>query len=95
MTLRMEAFENSLGKGENAGSQHFLLFSIVFSTFPKTKLTLSVRAILLSANALSSNQSKILLVGKGIITSFEDPEKENFLTQMTNFRLYQTERVCR
>ena len=26
MTLRKEAFENIVGKGENAGNQHFLLF---------------------------------------------------------------------
>ena len=32
MTIfRLERVENSLGKGENAGNQHFLLFPTVFS----------------------------------------------------------------
>ena len=35
MTLRKEAFEIILGKGENAGNQHFLLFSKCFLPFPE------------------------------------------------------------
>ena len=35
MTLRKEAFENILGKGENAGNQHFLFFPKYFLSFPK------------------------------------------------------------
>ena len=31
-----KAFENNVGKGENAGNQHFLLFSHFFSTYPIT-----------------------------------------------------------
>ena len=34
MTLREEAFENILGKGENAGNQHFLIFPKCFPPFP-------------------------------------------------------------
>ena len=34
MTLWKKSFENSLGKGENAGIQHFLLFSQCFLPFP-------------------------------------------------------------
>ena len=34
MTLRMKLFENSVGKGENAGN-HFLLFPQCFLPFPK------------------------------------------------------------
>ena len=30
-TLRKKAFENIVGKGENAGNQHFLLFPAMFS----------------------------------------------------------------
>ena len=32
---KMEAFENILGKGENAGNQHFLLIPKCFLPFPK------------------------------------------------------------
>ena len=35
MTPRKEAFENILGKGENAGNQHFLPFPKCFLPFPK------------------------------------------------------------
>ena len=30
MTLKKEAFENIVGKGENAGNQHFLVFPQCF-----------------------------------------------------------------
>ena len=33
-TLRKRPFENILGKGENAGNQHFLLFPKCFLPFP-------------------------------------------------------------
>ena len=33
--------KNIMGKGENAGNQHFLLFPIMFSTLPKINLTFS------------------------------------------------------
>ena len=35
-TLKKEAFENIVGKGEIVGNQHFLLFPKMFSTFVKT-----------------------------------------------------------
>ena len=34
-TLRKEAFENILEKGENAGHQHFLLFPKCLLPFPR------------------------------------------------------------
>ena len=34
MTLRKETFENILGKGENAGNQHFLHFPKCFQPYP-------------------------------------------------------------
>ena len=38
-TLRKEAFENILGKGENAGHQHFLLFP---KCFPSSQKQISI-----------------------------------------------------
>ena len=35
MTLVIKPFENTVGKGENAGHQHFLLFPQCFLPFPK------------------------------------------------------------
>ena len=34
-TLKKKPLENSVGKGENAGNQHFLLFPQCFLLFPK------------------------------------------------------------
>ena len=34
-TLRNKPLENIVGKGENAGHRHFLLFPNVFNPFPK------------------------------------------------------------
>ena len=34
-TLRKKPFENMMGKGENAGNQHFFLFPQCFLPFPK------------------------------------------------------------
>ena len=37
MTLRKKSFENIVGKGENAGNQHFLFFPQYFQPYPKKK----------------------------------------------------------
>ena len=62
--LRKEAFENILGKGENAGYQHFLLFLKCFLPFPKQISNFSVASILLSESSLKLDWSKISLFGK-------------------------------
>ena len=38
-TLKKGPFENIVGKEENAGNQHFLLYSIMFSTPPKANFS--------------------------------------------------------
>ena len=38
--MRKKPFENIVGKGENAGYQHFLLFPQCFLSFPKQSLIL-------------------------------------------------------
>ena len=38
---RRESFENILGKGENAGNQHFLLFPKCFLSFTKNHISIS------------------------------------------------------
>ena len=37
MTIKEKAFEYNLGKGENAGNQHFLLFSQCFLLIQRQK----------------------------------------------------------
>ena len=68
--------ENIVGKGENAGNQHFLLFPPGFLPFPKQISIFSVTLILLSASAFLLEQSKNLLFGKELTTlrkrSFEN-----------------------
>ena len=63
-TLYNKPFENIVGKGENAGNQHFLLFPQCFLPFPKQVSFFSVTFILSSANAFNLDQSKILSFGK-------------------------------
>ena len=59
-TSKMKPFENIVGKGENAGNQHFLLFPQYFVPFPKQISFFSVFFISLSANALNFDQFKNL-----------------------------------
>ena len=66
MTLGKKPFKNIVGKGENAGNQHFLLFpqcvlpiSIQISSF-------SVTFILLSVSSFNLDQSKNLSFDKGL-----------------------------
>ena len=77
MTLDKKAFKNIVGKGENAGNKHFLLFPQFFFTLPKTSFYFSFNFILSSANACNSDWSKILLFGKELtlylaIATFHD-----------------------
>ena len=64
-TLRKEAFENILGKGENAGNQHFLLFPEMFSTIPKTNFNFLSCIILSSASCLNLNWAKFFFLSFG------------------------------
>ena len=62
-SLETKALENIVGKGVNAGTQHFLLFPH-FSTFPNTNFNFSAKSNLSSANAFNLNQFKNLSFGK-------------------------------
>ena len=61
-----------MGKGENAGKQHFLLFPQRFLHFSKQILSFSLSFILSTANAFNLEQSKTLSCGKGLITLQEN-----------------------
>ena len=58
-----------MGKGENAGNQHFLLFPQCFliSTHPETNFCFWATFILSSANALNLDQSKSLSFGEELM----------------------------
>ena len=62
MPLGQKAFENIVGKGENAGNQHFIFFPQSFLLM--IIFTLWVTFILPSANGFNLDQSKIMLLGK-------------------------------
>ena len=53
MTLYKNPFENILGKGENAGNQHFLFFQQCFLAFPKEISIILVTFILSSADVFN------------------------------------------
>ena len=56
--MKYDAFVNIVGKGENAGKHHFLLFSQC--VLSKTEIIIQVTHTLLSAIALNLVQYKIL-----------------------------------
>ena len=64
MTLTKKAFENIVGKGENADNQHFLLFPQCFLSVTKKKINFWIKIILSSANAFNLDQAKYLSFGK-------------------------------
>ena len=55
-----------MGKGENAGNQHFLPFPLCFLPIPNSKVNFCflVTFVLSSAHAFNLDQSKILSFGK-------------------------------
>ena len=66
------------GKEENTGHQHFLLFSTMMSTLPKTSFNFFVKFILSSENAFNLDKTKILSFGKELTLSqmtILDPSK--------------------
>ena len=62
-TPREKPFENIVGKGENAGNQHFLLFPPCFLSYQRQKSSLSYIYFAV-CNAFNLVTSKILSFGK-------------------------------
>ena len=69
-TLKKKALENTVGKEENAGNQHFLLFPTVFSSLPQREIVILATFNLWSANAFNFVMSKNLSFGKGFTDFF-------------------------
>ena len=67
-TLEKKASENIVGKGENAGNQHFLLFQQCFPTFPN-KSPFFCSPFCHLQNAFKLDWSIILLFGKDMLNS--------------------------
>ena len=55
-------FKNTEGKGENAGTQHFLLFLQCFLPYQKTEIIILATFNLSSATALNLVQTKKIVV---------------------------------
>ena len=83
-TLRKKPFKSIVGKGENAGKQHFLLFPQCFLSVPKQCLILKSHLIC-SLQSLSNWTSLKFFAWLRVLT----------ISQTTNFRLFQSEGVCR
>ena len=66
LTTQSQSFANNVGKGENAVTSIFPLYTM-FSSLPYTNFNFSVTFILLSANAFNSGWSKILSFGNELI----------------------------
>ena len=101
----MKAFVNIVGKGENAGNQHFLLFPQCFLLFP-TKISiigihlfcrlqmLSIWAGLKFCRMVKSYTQNSLVKDSSNLSKFKPFAYKNLTHyQTTNFRLFQIERV--
>ena len=64
MCLQNKSFEKTVGKGEIARNEQFLLFP-VFTTRVENFLSFSSNLKLSSANSFSLEESKICHLGKG------------------------------
>ena len=62
--MKQLVFENIVGKRENAGNQHFLLFLQRFLTLSQTETLILATLNLSSANAFNLVKAKILSFGK-------------------------------
>ena len=58
-------FENTVGKGEIARYEQFLLFPLCFSTCSESSVSFSTIFKWSSANSLSLEESKLCRLGKG------------------------------
>ena len=79
MTLKKKALENTVGKEENAGNQHFLLFPQCFLFLSQREIVILEMFNLSSANAFNLVMSKNLSFGKGLIPRTE--VAHNWLSQ--------------
>ena len=67
-------FINFVGKGENAGNQHFLLFPQCFQPYQRQKSSFKLSTFILSSvYALNLDQSKILSFGIWLTLSQTSP----------------------
>ena len=71
---RKKPFENIVGKGENAGDQHFLPFPQCFLPYHRQKSSFEPH-LFSSANAFNLVMSKILLFGKELKQNNFDTEE--------------------
>ena len=91
-------FENTVGKGENAHNEQFLLFPKCFLpvwiTFCKVRQVWNCR---LQTFSIWKSLKFVVWERVNTSTSSSTLKETIHLThyQMTNFRLFQTERVCR
>ena len=67
MLLQNKSFENTVGNGEIARNEQFLLFPIVFSTCLENFLLFSSNLKLLSTNSLNLEECKICWFEKVLI----------------------------
>ena len=92
-TLQQKLFENIVGKGENAGYQHFLLFPQCFLPIPNKNFCFWIAFMLSYAklNALDLDQWKILWFGKDRVLPRNQIQWDNgplSLKKVGHFRKY-------
>ena len=103
-TLIQTSFGNSVGKEENSGNQSFIIFPTRFSTLLRFGFINYASSNLSSETALNLDLGKTFWLGKeltlGMCRKRLKGSKHSShialtLSETTNSRLFQTERVCR
>ena len=94
--LQYNSFENTVGNGEITRYKQFLLFP-VFSTCIENFLPFSSKLNLSTAKSLVWRSLKIVVWKRINKKFFIDPTcwRSSTLSQTTNFRIFQIERVCK
>ena len=83
----MKPFENIVGKRENSGNQHFLLFPQCFLSIPIRISVFKLQLFLSSAKAYNLDQSKRLSFGKEFKPCGKDILESFFCRQMKTVAL--------
>ena len=79
--LQYKSFEKIVGKGELASYEHFLFFPLVFSTISESFMPFLTNLKLSSSNSFSTEQSKVVCLGKGLNVDLEQNRTEHIFNQ--------------
>ena len=84
--LGKKPFQNTVGKGENAGNQHFLLLPQCFLLYQRQKLSFMLHCSLSSANAFNLDNVNFLSSLEWVYENLFDPSRPKLFQILTLVR---------